>query len=151
MPIYIEQWRAEIGIFHGQMKIIFTSKKCCSKDNIFKKQSVCLFFMLLIITHGDVELNPGPRKDMFQYLKICHWNVNSLLAHNFQKVSLIEAYNSLRNYDFICISESFLNSSIAPNEQSLCMNGYEMVRSDHPSDQKEEEFASTTRSFYLLE
>ena len=64
MPIYIEQC-AEIGIFHGQMKIIFTSKKCCSKDNIFKKQFVCLFFMLLIITQGDVELNPGPRKDLF--------------------------------------------------------------------------------------
>ena len=137
MPIYIEQWRAVIGTFHSRTKVFFNSKKFVSKDTTSEKHFHLMFFIvLLIITHGDIELNPGPRRDPFRNLKICHWNVNSLLAHSFQKVSLIEAYNSLHKHDFICISESFLDSSITSDEIDLYMNGYEMVRSDHPSDTK---------------
>ena len=137
MPIFIEQWRAEIGTFQGRVKIIFNNKKCSIKEIALEKSFFLIVAItLLIITHGDIELNPGPKRETFQYLKICHWNVNSLLAHNFQKVSLIEAYNSLHKHDFICISESFLDSSITTDDQSLYLNGYEMVRSDHPSDTK---------------
>jgi len=120
MPIYIEQWRAVIGTFHARTKVFFNNKKFASKDTTSEKHFHLMFFiMLLIITHGYIELNPGLRRDLFQYLKICHWNVNSLLAHSFQKVSLIEAYNSLHKHDFICISESFLDSSITSDEIDL--------------------------------
>ena len=63
MPIFIEQWRAKIGTFQGRFKINFNNKKCCFKDTDFEKKIYLLIFMtLLIITHGDVELNPGPKR-----------------------------------------------------------------------------------------
>ena len=90
----------------------------------------------MIIKYGDVELNPGPKRETFQYLKICHWNVNSLLAYNCQKIYLTEAYNPIHKYDLQCRSESFLVSSKASDDQSLNMDNYKMVRSDHPSNTK---------------
>jgi hypothetical protein len=41
---------------------------------------------------GDIELNPG---DTFDF---CVWNYNSLIAHNFTLVSLIETYGFDRNW-----------------------------------------------------
>lgn len=38
----------------------------------------------------------------------CHWNVNSLVAYHSEKLSLIEAYNSVYKHDFICISETLV-------------------------------------------
>ena len=38
-----------------------------------------------------------------------NWNLNSL---NFQRVQLIEAHNSIFNYDFISICETSLNDSV---------------------------------------
>ena len=83
---------------------------------------------------GDIELNPGPRKDL--NLSICHWNLNSISAHNFAKLFSLKAFNSLHKFDVICISETFLDSSFATDESSLNFNGYKLIRSDHPSDVK---------------
>ena len=41
-----------------------------------------LYFALRLLQHGDIKLNPGPK-----YFSICHWNLNSLTAHNYLKVS----------------------------------------------------------------
>ena len=38
----------------------------------------------LLIQHGNIELNPGPSKK-HRPLTCCHWNVNSLTAHNMLK------------------------------------------------------------------
>ena len=45
---------------------------------------VCGYFLhLLLLQHGDIESNPGPRnEETSKNLSRCHWNVNSLLAHN---------------------------------------------------------------------
>ena len=83
---------------------------------------------------GDIEINPGPRKD--ENLSICHWNLNSISAHNFVKFSSLQAFNSIHNFDLICISETFLDSSVAIDDSDLNFNGYNLVRSDHPSDVK---------------
>ena len=83
---------------------------------------------------GDIEINPGPRKD--ENLSICHWNLNSISAHNFVKFSSLQAFNSIHNFDLICISETFLDSSVAIDDSDLNFNGYNLMRSDHPSDVK---------------
>ena len=68
---------------------------------------------LLLRQHGDTESNPGPRNEQTnKNLSCCHWNFNSLLAHDLTKISQIEAYNSLFNHDFICISEIYFDSSV---------------------------------------
>ena len=39
-----------------------------------------------ILLSGDVETNPGP-----ETLSFCSWNLNSIIAHDFLRISLIEA------------------------------------------------------------
>ena len=59
---------------------------------------------LLLLQHGDIESKPGPTKEQIKCISRCHWhwNVSSLLAQNMCKISQIEVYSSLYNYDFIC-------------------------------------------------
>ena len=46
----------------------------------------------LIILSGDVEVNPGPNNSVSEYLSICHWKLNSILAHDYSKLFLLNAY-----------------------------------------------------------
>ena len=92
------------------------------------------FIQCMLLLCGDVELNPGPLNS--KNLSICHWNVNGLSAHNFIKLSLLEAYVSFNKVDIICISETFLNSEILSDDTRLSIKGYELIRKDHPSDTK---------------
>ena len=40
------------------------------------------------------------------------WNLNSLAKDNFHRVSLIDAHNSLYNYDLLSLCETSLNDSV---------------------------------------
>ena len=75
---------------------------------------------------------------MFQIknLSCCHWNVNSLVAQNLSKITQLEAYNSLYKHDFICISETYFDSSILEGDSSFQLDGYKVIRADHPSNTK---------------
>ena len=84
--------------------------------------------------HGDIELNPGPRKSKENTLSICHWNLNSITAHNFSKLTQLKAYISTYKHDFICLSETYLDSSIPDN--LIEIEGYNLVRADHPDNIK---------------
>ena len=48
----------------------------------------------------------------------------------------MEAYNAVNKFDIICLSESFLDSSILTENNNLKINGYKMVRADHPNNAK---------------
>ena len=67
---------------------------------------------------------------------ICHWNLNSMTAHNFEKINLLEAYNTINKFDVICLSESYLDSSIASDNDNLNIKGYNLYRADHPNNVK---------------
>ena len=69
--------------------------------------------MLLIVLSNDIHLNPGPQSH-FQNncLNFMNWNLNSLTKDNFRRVDLIEAHNSIFNYDLISVCETNLNDSI---------------------------------------
>ena len=84
---------------------------------------------------GDIETNPGPNKSN-KTLSICHWNLNGLAANNFAKISLLEAFNAIHDFDIICITETFLNSDYLIDDKRLELQGYDMIRSDHPSNTK---------------
>ena len=66
----------------------------------------------------------------------CHCNVNSLTAHNMLKLTSTVAYNSIHKYDFICISETYLDSSIQSADRDISINGYSLIHADHPSNNK---------------
>ena len=93
-----------------------------------------IILFLLLLLHGDIESNPGPKKNKKTYFPLCHWNVNSLVAH--KKISLLAAYNSVYRYDIICISESFLDSTISDDDNILHMEGYNLIRADYPDNIK---------------
>ena len=60
-------------------------------------------FLNLLLTHGDIEANPGPRGKHSQYFSFCHWNLNSLPAHDYEKFPLLEAFNTLHKFYLICL------------------------------------------------
>ena len=87
----------------------------------------------LLFRCGDIEKNPGPK---YSSLTFCHWNLNGLTAHDSIKISLLQAYVTQHNYDIICLSETFLTSSIDSSDTRILIDGYNLIRSDHPSDSK---------------
>ena len=138
MPVNVLQWRAGIGnVFnytHPQIKINCASHLSFNIRNVLSFFSN-LFLQNFLIQHGDIESDPGPNRK-HKPLTCCHWNVNSLAAHKFLKKSSIEAYNSIHNYHFICISETYLDSTTNLDDKDLAIEGYNIIRADHPNNLK---------------
>ena len=49
---------------------------------------------------------------------------------------MIIPYNTVQKFDIICISETYLNSSV--NENLLLIPGYHLLRADHPDNLKKD-------------
>ena len=62
------------------------------------------------------------------------WNVNSLAKGDIQRVRLIEAHNSIFNYDLISICETSLNDRVEFPETLL--NGYTFVPANNPANNR---------------
>ena len=92
---------------------------------------VILYFCYILLTHGDIEVNPGPKKNCSTSFS-CHWNLNSLIAHNYLKLSSLQAYNSVYKHDVICLSETYLDNSVPSDESDLNFPGYKLVGADYP-------------------
>ena len=97
----------------------------------FAKESPPWMSTLLILISNDIEQNPGPgyHKNFFNFM---NWNLNSLATNDFARVQLIEAHNSLHNYDLISICETSLTDSLAPNVPEL--DGYTFEPANHPDN-----------------
>ena len=65
---------------------------------------------LLIILSNDVEINPGDFINGF--FSFCNWNLNSLAKEDFYRAQLLEAHNSIFNYDLISLCETSLNDTM---------------------------------------
>ena len=87
--------------------------------------------LLLILLANDVELNPGPlyHENFFTFM---NWNLNSIVKNNFERVQLIEAHNSLFNYDLISLCETSLNESVEIPDPLL--NEYTFLPANHPDN-----------------
>ena len=70
--------------------------------------------IILILLSNDIQLNPGP-----ELLKFMTWNLNSLAKDNFQRLNLIDAHNSIFDYDLISINETSLNDTVELSETLL--------------------------------
>ena len=66
------------------------------------------FYTLRIIQIGDIELNPGTKTSLSSGLSICNLNSNSLVGHNFSKVNLLQAYNSIHSFWYHLVIRNFL-------------------------------------------
>ena len=150
MTVSLIQWRAVIGIFNYRSSVMSNQINNLTKNFIsmfemllfcwhyFESAFIYLLILLYLFTflsrHGDIELNPGPRKEKKNSLSVYHWNLNSLSAHNFSKLRHLKAYSAIYKHDFICLSETYLDSSVPDNV--LDIEGYRLVRADHPNNIK---------------
>ena len=102
--------------------------------------SIYLFhvWLCLIFTKrsGDIEQNPGPKPSSCQSFSICHWNLNSISAHNLIKLSLLRPYITIHKFDVVSLSETYLNSTVSNDDDSLEVPSYNLFRADHPSNTK---------------
>ena len=112
-------------------------------------------YCILTLLSGDIETNPGPKlRSCDNGLSIFHWNLNSLTAHNYAKLTLMESYNAIHQYDIICLSETYLNSTISNDDCNISIPGYTLLLVDHPNNIKQggvcilQEFTSTKGTQY---
>ena len=73
---------------------------------------------------GDVEINPG---DTFDFMQ---WNCNSLVAHQYSRIPLIEAYSSLHKLQIIALCKTALKPE--HNNTDIEIDGYSIIRNDLP-------------------
>ena len=52
------------------------------------------------------------------------------------KLSSIAAHNTIHKYNVICIGETYLDSSLRTDDRDILINGYNIIRADHPSNNK---------------
>ena len=116
-------------------------------QTLYDKQIKKILLKFLLIYCSDVESNPGPEKQ--HRISFCHWNLNGLAAHNSNEVSLLQAISVSKKYDLICLSETFLDPSIDSSDERTTIEGYNLLRADHPSNKKGEESAFIIRNIFL--
>ena len=58
-----------------------------------------MVFINLILLCGDIEENSGPKTKPNDNLSVCHWNVNSIPSHNFQKIAVLESFVAMHKFD----------------------------------------------------
>ena len=80
-------------------------------------------------------MNPGPQNH-FQnnFFNFMNWNLNSLTKDDFHRVDLIDAHNSIFNYDLISVCETNINDSIEIPDTLL--NDYSFEHANHSSNRK---------------
>ena len=93
-------------------------------------------YSVLVLLSGDFELNPEPKRESVSNISIYHWNLNSISARNCTKLFLLKVYTAIHKFDIICLSETYLDSSTTSDDDNLAISGYNLIRSDHPSDNK---------------
>ena len=81
---------------------------------------------------------------------IYHWNLNSIPVHNFLKLSLLRAHITVRKFDVIFLSETYLNSTILHDANNLQIPGYTLHREDHPLNVKQGVLTTTSLFYWKL-
>ena len=122
------------GFFLEIKLVIKNGHDFCVSRYMFSFISFEIFFAfkLLLILCGNFEVKLVP--SYWTSLSFRHWNLSSISAQDFGKISLLEVYNTIPKFDIICLSEIFLNSSLQNDDGSLVLNGYKLIKVDNPND-----------------
>ena len=62
---------------------------------------------LLFVINGNVEPNPGSKKNISKFLSCFHWNIHIISTHS--KLAIFSAYNSINKYNITPISKTYLD------------------------------------------
>ena len=91
---------------------------------------LAMIVFLLLVTSGSIHPNPAPRDNLL----VCHINARSLFAYDAElnskrtKLDEIESVFSINFHYDICISETWLSSSISNDDIEL--NNFTLYRKD---------------------
>ena len=77
-------------------------------------------------------MNPGPQYQN-EFFSFMNWNLNSLPKNDFERAQLIEAHNSIFNYDIISLCEISLNDKIKVPDPLL--NDYTFLSAKNPNNE----------------
>ena len=99
--------------------------------------------IILIVISNDIHLNPGPHYQS-NFFNVMSWNLNSLAKDNIHRFRLIEAHNSIFNYDMISFCETSLNDSVELPE--TLFNDYIFVSANNQT----KSYLMTTHLFLLI-
>ena len=94
MPVSVQQLSCRYILRYPQSCNFFMNGKTVVVGFAFGfslKFFVILNFCYIFLSHGDIEVNPGPKKNCSTSFPFCHWNLNSLTAHNHVKLSSLQA------------------------------------------------------------
>ena len=84
-----------------------------------------------------LAMNPGLKFFIRERFSNCHWNLNSVAAHNDTKMLLLKVNNSSLQISYnLFIRETYLDFKTLSNDDNLDISGYNLVCSDHPSNSK---------------
>ena len=69
---------------------------------------------------------------------LCTLNLilNSLAAHNYLKVSQLQAFNLVHKLDILCILETHLDSSVSKDDNVLSTVGHSVIQAYHSINTK---------------
>ena len=133
MVICTEQWHARIVLFVARSKNgKFTVYDAVEIVNYNYNYFVFALIIMLLLTHGNIESNPGPKRRTSYYFLCFHWNLNSIVVHI--KHFLLSVYNTVHKSDVICTSETCPDKS-ADND-ALSVDGYNIIMLDYQHKQK---------------
>ena len=90
---------------------------------------------MIIKRGGDTEENPGPQYNSCQSFFVFHWNLNSICAYNFVKLSLLRAYIAVNQCDILS-QKVFLDIGIFSDDVNSDIPGYNLVKANHPAKAK---------------
>ena len=101
-------------------------------------------FLFIIILHISAIINAfwryrnksRSRRRLLEQFFFSHWNLNSIAAHNFIKMSLLQAYNAIHRFDIICLPETYLDNSYHTDDEQFAFPGYNLIRADNPNNIK---------------
>ena len=96
-----------LGLKYNGHKIsmkFFCQASFCNR--FFAKHFFLAAINVLVLLSGNVEINLGPKRTPKATLSICHWNLNSISAHNYAKLSLLRAYVAFHKFDIIYLAET---------------------------------------------
>ena len=105
-------------------------------------------YIPLITLSGDVELNPGSKRNAAQTLPICYRNVNTICAHSCAKFYRLRANVCVHRFDIICLSETYLNSSVDDKSLSIYINY--LISSYHSSNKTRDSICIYYKNFLPL-
>ena len=62
--------------------------------------------------------------------------LNRMCAQNYMNINVLPAYNSIKKFDALCKSETYIDSSSSSDDKSLEISSYILIRADHPFNSK---------------